>query len=112
MGAFWLIDYYGGTMNMITMFACIMALGILVDDAIVVGENIYSHWRDGKTPVRAAIDGYGYREIRYQPESRQVYRASEAMLEERYVTENMTSKTVSADERRIFLDEDAWGEEA
>jgi multidrug efflux pump subunit AcrB len=57
MGAFWLIDYYGNTMNMITMFACIMALGILVDDAIVVGENIYSHWRHGKSPVQAAIDG-------------------------------------------------------
>ena len=57
MGAFWLIDYYCNTMNMITMFACIMAIGILVDDAIVVGENIYSHWRRGKSPVQAAIDG-------------------------------------------------------
>ena len=57
MGAFWLIDYSGSTMNMITMFACIMAIGILVDDAIVVGENVYSHWRRGKSPVRAAIDG-------------------------------------------------------
>ncbi|WP_089934306.1 efflux RND transporter permease subunit [Candidatus Entotheonella palauensis] len=57
MGAFWLIDYYGNTMNMITMFACIMAIGILVDDAIVVGENIYSHWRRGKSPIQAAIDG-------------------------------------------------------
>ena len=57
MGAFWLIDYYGGTMNMITMFACIMAIGILVDDAIVVGENIYSHWSRGKSPTQAAIDG-------------------------------------------------------
>ncbi len=57
MGAFWLIDYYGGTMNMITMFACIMAIGILVDDAIVVGENVYSHWRRGKSPIQAAIDG-------------------------------------------------------
>ena len=57
MGAFWLIDVYGSTMNMITMFACIMALGILVDDAIVVGENIYSHWRQGKSPVHAAVDG-------------------------------------------------------
>jgi multidrug efflux pump subunit AcrB len=57
MGAFWLLDLYGGTMNMITMFACIMALGILVDDAIVVGENVYSHWYGGKHPVQAAIDG-------------------------------------------------------
>ncbi len=57
MGAFWLIDYYGNTMNMITMFACIMAIGILVDDAIVVSENIYSHWLRRKPPVQAAIDG-------------------------------------------------------
>jgi HAE1 family hydrophobic/amphiphilic exporter-1 len=57
MGAFWLLDLHGSTMNMITMFACIMALGLLVDDAIVVGENIYSHWRRGTHPVRAAIDG-------------------------------------------------------
>ncbi|MDH3599247.1 MAG: efflux RND transporter permease subunit, partial [Candidatus Tectomicrobia bacterium] len=57
MTAFWFLDMYGSTLNMITMFACIMALGILVDDAIVVSENIYSHWQRGKHPVRAAIDG-------------------------------------------------------
>lgn len=57
MGAFWLLELYGATLNMITMFACIMALGLLVDDAIVVGENIYAHWQRGKTPVQAAIDG-------------------------------------------------------
>ena len=53
----WILILYGGTLNMITMFAFIMALGMLVDDAIVVGENIYSHWRRGKPPVQAAIDG-------------------------------------------------------
>ena len=53
----WILTLYGGTLNMITMFAFIMALGMLVDDAIVVGENIYSHWRRGKPPVQAAIDG-------------------------------------------------------
>ncbi len=57
MASFWLLDIYGGSMNMITMFAIIMALGILVDDAIVVGENIYSHWIRGKSPIQAAIDG-------------------------------------------------------
>jgi multidrug efflux pump subunit AcrB len=57
MGAFWFLDMHGSTLNMITMFACIMALGILVDDAIVVGENVYSHWRRGKHPIQAAIDG-------------------------------------------------------
>ena len=55
----WILDLYGGTLNMITMFAFIMALGMLVDDGIVVGENIYSHWRRGKGPVQAAIDGAG-----------------------------------------------------
>ena len=55
----WILDLYGGTLNMITMFAFIMALGMLVDDGIVVGENIYSHWRRGKSPVQAAIDGAG-----------------------------------------------------
>ena len=55
----WILDLYGGTLNMITMFAFIMALGMLVDDGIVVGENIYSHWRRGKPPFQAAIDGAG-----------------------------------------------------
>ena len=57
LGGLWILTLYGGTLNMITMFAFIMALGMLVDDAIVVGENIYSHWRRGKPPVQAAIDG-------------------------------------------------------
>ncbi len=57
LGGLWILILYGGTLNMITMFAFIMALGLLVDDAIVVGENIYSHWRRGKPPAQAAIDG-------------------------------------------------------
>ncbi|MBN2292971.1 MAG: efflux RND transporter permease subunit [Pirellulales bacterium] len=47
----------GDTLNMITMFAFLTALGILVDDAIVVGENIYAHRQSGKSGVQAAIDG-------------------------------------------------------
>lgn len=47
----------GQTLNMLTMFAFLMALGIVVDDAIVIGENIYSHRQMGKRPLRAAIDG-------------------------------------------------------
>ncbi|MCG8583871.1 MAG: efflux RND transporter permease subunit [Pirellulales bacterium] len=47
----------GHTLNMLSMFAFLMALGIVVDDAIVVGENIYSHRQAGKGFVRAAIDG-------------------------------------------------------
>lgn len=47
----------GNTLNMLTMFAFLMALGIVVDDAIVIGENIFAHRQMGKGPVRAAIDG-------------------------------------------------------
>ena len=49
--------FAGETLNMITTFAFIMALGIVVDDAIVVGENIYSHRQAGKSLARAALDG-------------------------------------------------------
>jgi len=45
------------TLNMLSMFAFLIALGIVVDDAIVVGENIYQHRETGKPFVRAAIDG-------------------------------------------------------
>lgn len=47
----------GQTLNMISMFAFVMALGIVVDDAIVVGENIYAHRQMGKSVLQAAIDG-------------------------------------------------------
>ncbi len=47
----------GQTLNMLSMFAFLMALGIVVDDAIVVGENIYEHRKLGKPYVQAAIDG-------------------------------------------------------
>lgn len=47
----------GQTLNMLSMFAFLMALGIVVDDAIVVGENIYSHRNMGKDYLTAAIDG-------------------------------------------------------
>jgi multidrug efflux pump subunit AcrB len=45
------------TLNMLTMFAFVMGLGIVVDDAIVIGENIYKHRQLGKNAFRAAIDG-------------------------------------------------------
>lgn len=47
----------GHTLNMLTMFAFLMALGIVVDDAIVIGENVYAHRQRGKTILEAAIDG-------------------------------------------------------
>lgn len=57
MGAFLVLDYNGETINMISLFAFIMTLGILVDDAIIVGENIYTHFGKGKSPSAAVIDG-------------------------------------------------------
>lgn len=47
----------GETLNMLSMFAFLMALGIVVDDAIVIGENIYKHREMDKPYVQAAIDG-------------------------------------------------------
>jgi len=56
-GACAVLFYTGQTLNMISMFAFLMALGILVDDAIVVGENIYDHRQRGKKFLDAAVDG-------------------------------------------------------
>ena len=47
----------GQTLNMLTMFAFLMVLGILVDDAIVIGENVHAHRQRGKSILQAAIDG-------------------------------------------------------
>ncbi|MBD3674195.1 MAG: efflux RND transporter permease subunit [Planctomycetaceae bacterium] len=47
----------GQTLNMLTMFAFMMALGIVVDDAIVLGENISAHREMGKNLITAAVDG-------------------------------------------------------
>ncbi len=47
----------GQTLNMLSMFAFLVALGIVVDDGIVIGENIYMHREMDKNFVRAAIDG-------------------------------------------------------
>ncbi len=59
MGAFLVLDYNGATINMISLFAFIMTLGILVDDAIIVGENIFTHYHEGKTPAQAVVCGMG-----------------------------------------------------
>ena len=45
------------TLNMLSMFAFLMAIGIVVDDAIVVSDNVERHRRMGKTLTAAAIDG-------------------------------------------------------
>ena len=57
MAAFLALNAFGQTVNMISLFAFIMTLGILVDDAIIVGENIYTHYHRGKSPAAAVVDG-------------------------------------------------------
>ncbi|ADV46692.1 efflux RND transporter permease subunit [Nitratifractor salsuginis] len=50
-------EMLGYSMNMLTMLGALIALGMLVDEAIVVAENIYRHLEMGKTPKQAALDG-------------------------------------------------------
>lgn len=57
MGAFIFMPFVGGTFNMISLFAFITVLGIVVDDAIVTGENIFRKMRDGLEPTQASIIG-------------------------------------------------------
>ena len=45
------------TINVISLFGMIIVIGILVDDGIVIGENIFYHYEQGKTATQAAIDG-------------------------------------------------------
>src|SRR5690606_6361255 len=53
---FWLIYLFGYTLNILTLVALTLVVGILVDDAIVEVENIVRHLRDGKSPKKAAMD--------------------------------------------------------
>lgn len=48
---------YGQSLNMISMFGLIIVLGIVVDDAIVISENVASHKAKGKKPMDASVDG-------------------------------------------------------
>ncbi len=57
MGALALMPEMGTTLNLISLFAFILVLGIVVDDAIITGENIYSHMKRGGRGVEAAIRG-------------------------------------------------------
>ncbi|MDZ7612841.1 MAG: efflux RND transporter permease subunit [Flavobacteriaceae bacterium] len=57
LGMFIFASLLGVTINVLSLFGMIIVVGILVDDGIVVGENIYQHYEAGKSPIRAAIDG-------------------------------------------------------
>lgn len=58
LGMFIFAAQLGVTINVLSLFGMIIVIGILVDDGIVIGENIYHHYYDlGKSKIRAAIDG-------------------------------------------------------
>lgn len=57
LGMFMFAGQFGVTINVLSLFGMIIVIGILVDDGIVIGENIYQHYEMGKTPVQAALDG-------------------------------------------------------
>ncbi len=57
LGAFFLVPYVGLTINMLSMVGLLLALGLLMDDGIVIAENIGTHAASGKPPMQAAIDG-------------------------------------------------------
>lgn len=57
MGALFLLPPLGLTINMMTMVGLLLALGLLMDDAIVIAENVASHIARGKTALEAARDG-------------------------------------------------------
>ncbi|HEY7885214.1 MAG TPA: efflux RND transporter permease subunit, partial [Cellvibrionaceae bacterium] len=56
-GAIWLLPYLGVSINMLSMFAFLMVLGIVVDDAIIVGESIYRHQQRGEPAGIASTSG-------------------------------------------------------
>ena len=56
-GAFAMIALAGFTINTLTLLALVLAIGLVVDDAIVVLENIYRHIEEGLAPFQAAIKG-------------------------------------------------------
>ena len=57
MGGFWLLPVFDISINMISLFTFILVLGIVVDDAIVVGENIHIFRKRGFNPADAALEG-------------------------------------------------------
>src|SRR3954471_20963945 len=56
-GALFLMQLFGFTINLLTLLAIVLSVGLVVDDAIVVVENVERHLREGMTPVEAALKG-------------------------------------------------------
>jgi multidrug efflux pump subunit AcrB len=57
LGMFAIAGQFDVTINVLSLFAMIIVIGILVDDGIVIAENIYAHYERGKSAIKAAIDG-------------------------------------------------------
>lgn len=57
LGGLWLMSIFGVSLNMLSMVGLLMAIGILMDDAIVISENIMTELSKGKKPLQASIDG-------------------------------------------------------
>lgn len=57
MGMFIIAPFLGVSINILSLFGMILVVGILVDDGIVISENIYRHFENGKKPLQAALDG-------------------------------------------------------
>ena len=56
-GTFFVMYVLGYTLNMMTLLGLSLAIGLLIDDAVVVRENIFKHLERGKPPTQAALDG-------------------------------------------------------
>ena len=56
-GAIFLMQVFGFTLNLLTLLAVVLSVGLVVDDAIVIVENVERHIREGQTPFNAAILG-------------------------------------------------------
>jgi multidrug efflux pump len=56
-GGVFLMEVFGFTLNLLTLLAIVLSVGLVVDDAIVIVENIERHVRSGKTPFQAALAG-------------------------------------------------------
>lgn len=56
-GTFAVMQWFGFTINVLTLLALVLAVGLVVDDAIVMLENIYRRIEEGEPPIRAAILG-------------------------------------------------------
>ena len=56
-GAVFLMQIFGFTLNLLTLLAIVLSVGLVVDDAIVVVENVERHLGEGMTPMQAALSG-------------------------------------------------------